>query len=74
MQDKWGLLKVSSHKDLRLSGSQEMNEQLLLADITQRSEDVRAPNHPHQGRTSTSSDVHAPCQEIIYELLQTIIT
>lgn len=51
-----------------------MNEQLLLADITQRSEDVRAPNHPHQGRTSTSADVHAPCQEIIYELLQTIIT
>lgn len=31
-------------KDLRLSGSQEMNEQLLLADITQRSEDVRGPN------------------------------
>lgn len=36
-QDGRGLLKVSSHKDLRLSGCQEMNEQVLLADSAQRS-------------------------------------
>lgn len=37
-----GMLKVSSQKDMRLSGRQEMNEQLLLAAIPQRSEDIRS--------------------------------